>query len=58
MVLHAPVWNFYTDSWVATPREAFLMLKVAPTNMTQMLFGCIICILIIVDMPFAIKGIE
>ena len=29
MVLHAPVW-YSADSWVATPREALLMLKWHP----------------------------
>ena len=32
--------------------------KVAPTDVTLMLLGCIVCILIIIDMLFATKGTE
>ena len=32
--------------------------KVAPIDVTLMLLGCIVCILIIIDMLFAINGTE
>ena len=39
-------------------KRSIINAKVAPTDMTVMLLGCIVCILIIIDMLFATKGTE
>ena len=57
MVLYAPMW-YSADSCVATPKRSITNDKVEPTDMTLMLLGCILCILIIINMLFATKGRE
>ena len=60
IVLCATMW-YSADSWVDTPRYAQFKAqsnaKVAPKDMILLVRGCIVCILMNINLLFAAKGI-